>query len=99
MRNNLRFIFPRLIGATVIVGIASFIMITLFKLLVGLLLIGGVATVAMRIAGKRNPAFGNSQYGRFAQGGIGPMSHGNQWGGPITVNANYAHKQTIIPID
>ena len=99
MKNNLRFIFPRLIGATVVVGLASLILVTLFKLLLGVLLIGGVATLAMRMAGKRNPGLGNGRYGRFAQGGIGPMSHGNQWGGPVTVNTNYAQKQTIVPIN
>ena len=99
MKNNLRFIFPRLIGATVIVGLASFIMFTLFKLMVGILIIGGVATLAMRMAGRRRSELGNGRYGQFAQGGIGSMSHGNQWGSPITVDANYSQKQTIVPIN
>lgn len=98
MKNNLRFIFPRLIGATVIAGLASFIMFTIFKLLVGILLIGGVAMLAMRMAGKRSPGLDGGQYAQFSRGGIGPMSHHNQWSGPITVNANHSQKQTIVPI-
>ena len=99
MKNNFRFIFPRLIGATVIVGIASFIMFTLFKLMVGILIIGGVATLAMRMAGRRRSELGAGRYGQHAQGGIGPMSGHNQWADPITVNANSAQKQTIVPIN
>ncbi len=32
MKNNFRFIFPRLIGATLVVGLAAFVITTLFQI-------------------------------------------------------------------
>lgn len=98
MKNNLRFIFPRLIGATLIVGLASFIMITLFKLLVGAIIIGGLVALIRRISPRHRYDLG-SRYAAYSNGGIGPMSHNNQWATPITVDANPLRKETIIPIN
>ncbi|CAG5002063.1 hypothetical protein DYBT9275_02798 [Dyadobacter sp. CECT 9275] len=98
MRNNLRFIFPRLIGATVIVGLVSFIMIMLFKLLVGILLVGGVIALVRRMAGRPAYRLHAGQHSAYVSGGITPSADRNQWTGPITVRANVS-QQTIIPIN
>lgn len=97
MKNNFRFIFPRLMGATVIVGLASFILITLFKLLVGVLLVGAVVMLMKNLGGRNNP--GRGRFGQFAHNGISPLSNGNPWENPITFNANPVQNQTIVPIN
>jgi hypothetical protein len=99
MKNRLRFIFPRLAGATLIVGAASLIMFTLFKLMVGLLLIGGVAMLIARAAGRHNPYHGSRNYGHFGNHGPGPLANRNNWSSPITVDANPLRKETIVPIN
>ena len=99
MKNNLRFIFPRLIAATVIVGVASFILFTLFRLLIGVLIIGGIVMLVRKMTGRNHQEFGPGQYGRFANSGYGPLPTRNQWESPISVNANPSQKQTIVPIN
>ncbi len=96
MKNNFRFIFPRLIGATVIVGIAALIVTTLFKLLIGLVLIGGVASLIRSIAGaKRRELTG--QYIPVSAHQFGPYA-GHQWNSPVPVNGN-VQNTTIVPIN
>ena len=97
MKNNFRFIFPRLIGATVIVGLASLIMVTLFKLMLGILLIGGVVAIFRRIAGKNHPGFSNGHFGENHN--FVSVSNHHQWADRVTVNANPAQKVTIVPIN
>ena len=97
MKNNFRFIFPRLIGATVIVGAASFIMITLFKLMLGVLLIGGVVAIFRRMAGRSHARMASGQFKQHNT--FGPFSNQNHWAGGVTVNANSAQKLTIVPIN
>ena len=98
MRNSFRFIFPRLIGATLIVGLVSLIMITLFKLLVGILLIGGLVALVRRMIGRNHYRLAASRHGQFPNGGITPFADPNQWVSPIPVHINI-QKQTIIPIN
>ena len=97
MKNNFRFIFPRLIGATVIVGLASLIMVTLFKLMLGLLLIGGVVAMFRRIAGKNHPGLSNGQFGE--NNNFVSVGNHHQWTDGVRVNANPAQKLTIVPIN
>lgn len=97
MKNNFRFIFPRLIGATLIVGIATLILATIFKLLIGLVLIGGVIALIKRATGSRRHQLARSHYGQFSDGSFGPFSQ-NQWAGPAPVNREAEHV-TIVPIN
>ena len=99
MKNNFRFIFPRLVAATAIVGLASLILITIFKLLVGVLIIGGIVAVVRRMSRSRNHDLGMGRYGQFSNNGIGPVMNGNHWNNSVTVNANPFQKQTIVPIN
>ena len=99
MKNSFRFIFPRLIAATVIVGLASLILATIFKLLIGVLIIGGIVAAASRLARRGNHALRAGRYAQFSNGGIGPVMNGNHWDNSVTVNANPLHKQTIVPIN
>lgn len=99
MKNNFRFIFPRLIAATAIVGLASIILITLFKLLVGVLIIGGVVALVRRMAGRGNHTLATGRYGEFSNNGIGPLVNRSHWNHSVSVNANPVQKQTIVPIN
>ena len=99
MKNNLRFIFPRLVAATVIVGVASFVLFTLFRILIGVMIIGGIVMLVRKMAGRNYREFGPAEYGRFANQGYGPLPTRNQWESPISVNANPSQKQTIVPIN
>ena len=99
MKNNFRFIFPRLVGATVIVGLASLILVTLFKLLLGIMLVGGVVMLVKRMVGRTNPRLGAGQYARYGDIGYGSFQGHNQWAGPITVDRNQSQQQTIVPIN
>jgi len=97
MKNNFRFIFPRLIGATVIVGLASLIMVTLFKLMLGILVIGGVVAMFRRIAGRSHSGHSNGQFAENHD--FVSVSNHRQWSDHVTVNANPAQKLTIVPIN
>ena len=97
MKNNFRFIFPRLIGATVIVGLASLIMVTLFKLMIGILLIGGVVAMFRRIAGKSHPGLSNAHSAE--DNNLVSVSNHHQWSDRVRVNINPTQKLTIVPID
>lgn len=100
MKNNFRFIFPRLIGATVIVGFAALVITTLFKLLLGAVLIGSMALLAKRLLGRSARFPQQDGYGQFMPGSFGSVSsryHGVQ---PNTVSAVPVQQQTtIVPIN
>ena len=99
MKNNFRPIFSRLIGATVIVGIAAFIITTVFKLLIGLVLIGGVVNLIKKAKGNRNHQFGNpEQYGQISGNQFGAYSQ-PQWTGAVSANSNPVQSLTIVPIN
>ena len=100
MKNNFRFIFPRLIGATVVVGLAALIITTLFKLLIGLVVIGGVVSLAGRLAGRNRMMHGNGQYGQIQNGRFGQMNGDQHWANNMTVSASPLQRSaTIVPID
>ena len=100
MRNNFRFIFPRLIGATVIVGLAALIITTIFKLLLGLVLIGGVFVLVKRFAGRSGDMPENNEYGPMQPISLGSMNHyqygANQTGIRAVPVQNHT---TIVPIN
>ena len=98
MKNNFRPIFSRLIGATVIVGIAAFIITTVFKLLIGLVLIGGVVSLIKKAKEKGNHQFGNGQYGQISGNEFGSYSQ-PQWVNVVSVNSNPVQNLTIVPIN
>jgi len=102
MKNKIRFIMPRLIGATVIVGIAALVVTTLFKLLLGLSLLAGAVTLVVRsISKQRNRLL---QYGQGEMPGFGDraaFSHGSVGINSIQPVAGFASQKetTIVPID
>lgn len=99
MKNNFRFIFPRLVGATLIVGLASFVLVTLFKLLLGVMLIGGVVMLVKRMIGRSGHDLSAGPYARFAEHGYGSYQRHNHWAGPISVDRDQSQAQTIVPIN
>jgi len=103
MTNKLRFLMPRLIGATLVVGIAAFIITTLFKLLLGMVLLGGAITLMAKQAGKRRKQW-MAQFKHQSgpgYGGRGAFGNSNMWGQPIQPITGYATQKgtTIIPIN
>lgn len=97
MRTNLHFIFPRLVAAMLIVGLASFILFTLFKLLLGLLLIGGIVAVIKRIAGRTHSELNMNPYETYNR--FSSINGGNPWTESVSVNAIPVQKTTIVPIN
>jgi len=93
---------PRLVGATVVVGAAALIISTLFKLLLGLTIIGGVITLIAQKAGRRRNRL-MAQYGEDAWlPGLGKRNAlGNDfWGSQrIAVGQSAQKGATIIPIN
>ena len=102
MKNKLRFIMPRLAGATVVTGLAALVITTLFKLLLCLtLLAGGIALLA-RSFGRRRQQLG--QYEHDAMPGLGnrnAFDNSRQWNSPIQPVNGYATQKgtSIVPID
>lgn len=69
MKNKLKFIIPRLIGLTLAVGILSFLLITIFKILALITFsLALVAFIASRMRKKRmrRGSFDSSNYSRQA---------------------------------
>jgi len=64
--NKIKFILPRLLGVTVLAGIATLILATVFKLLFAGLLLTGIAAVIMKLAGKKRENIGRGQYKNHA---------------------------------
>lgn len=96
MKNNFRFIFPRLIGATLVVGLAAFVITTLFKLMLGVVLIGGVVALIRRAAGRNQMMPAHNSNGQFGNSEVINIEGGNPW----AARANAVHNtSTIIPIN
>ena len=72
--NKIKFILPKLLGVTVLAGVATFILATVFKLLFAGLLLTGIAAVFMKIAGKKR---GKMMIGKFGNGAL-PEYFGRQ---------------------
>lgn len=52
MKTKFQFIFPRLIGATLVIGLASLIFMVVFKLLLGIVLVGSLVMLIRSITGR-----------------------------------------------
>src|SRR4051794_38877682 len=102
MKNRIGFIMPRLIGATVIAGVATLIVATVFKLLLGLSLLAAAATLVIRLISKQSKPLLN-----YGQGEMPPFANWGNSGNssPATSSihpvAGFATSKeaTIIPID
>ena len=102
MKHKMLFMMPRLVGATIVVGAAALIISTLFKLLLGLTLIGGVITLIASKAGwRRNRLM--AQYGQDELPGLGrrtALGNTGFWGSPVTsVSQGIQKGTTIVPIN
>ena len=96
MKNKFHFIMPRLVGATVVAGLAALIIATVFKLLLGVTILAGAVAIIARSFRK-----GREQ---LAQCPSGPMTHfGNSSGWDATVQpvSGYSTNRStsIVPID
>lgn len=103
MKNKMLFIMPRLVGATVIVGAAALIISTLFKLLLGLSLIGGVITLAAQKASRRRHRL-MAEYNQDALlPGLGKrnaLGNNGFWGSQRTAVGQSVQKAAaIVPIN
>jgi len=102
MKNKLRFIMPRLAGATIAAGLAALVITALFKLLLSLTLLAGAITVIARAIGRRQRLSG--QYGQNAMPGFSKWNaFGNSSAGaaPIQPVSGYATPKgtSIVPIN
>ena len=103
MKKKLGFIMPRLIGATVLVGLAAFVITTLFKLLLGITLIAGAITLIARKASSRRKKW-IAQYGQGAVPDFGNRNtFGNNrgWANQMQPISGHAAPKgaTIVPIN
>lgn len=98
MKNKIKFLLPRLIGLTLIVGILSFFMVALFKILalatIGIALFAFIGSRIWKKRLRRHNA--NSLLENRMQAIV--LSHGTQENAsPIAVSVQ-AQKVAIIPI-
>jgi len=70
MKKRIGFIMPRLVGATLIAGVATLVVTTLFKLLLGLTLVAGVVTLVIRSMTSQGKRLGYGQ---------GETTHFEKW--------------------
>lgn len=100
MNRRIRFIMPRLIGATIIAGMATLFITVLFKLLLGLTLLAGAATMIMRGISRRQKQFGHygSMPGLGKQNGFSNNYYRNNSIQPI---GGYQTQKgtTIVPVN
>ena len=100
MKKRIGFIMPRLVGATLIAGVATFVITTLFKLLLGLTLVAGVVTLVIRSMSNKNKRLG---YGQGETPGFGKWENfGSRHAtNPIHPVAGFTagKEATIVPID
>jgi len=101
----MRFIMPRLIGATVAAGVAALIVATIFKLLLCITILAGLATIISRTAFRRRRYMTQPAYGpqhSFSEYGQGYDKHGgNPWESKASSFGKNASQQepTIVPIN
>jgi predicted lipid-binding transport protein (Tim44 family) len=82
MKRRMGIIMPRLIGATIVVGIAAFVITTLFKLLLGITLLAGAVMLISR------KAFRRRQY--MMPAGYGPQNSFDEYGYTNAMRGNDA---------
>jgi hypothetical protein len=105
MKKRMGFIMPRLIGATIVVGIAALVITTLFKLLLGITLLAGAVTLISRRAfGRRRQmmAAGYGPQNSFGEYGYNNAMRGNDaWANPTSDFGKPASQKaaTIVPIN
>src|SRR3954454_25166741 len=102
MKNRIGFIMPRLIGATAIAGVAALIVTVVFKLLLGLCLLAGAATLVFRLISKQSKRLLNYGQGEMTgYGNWGNFGQSSAAANSIRPVAGFAKRKeaTIIPID
>lgn len=98
----MKFILPRLLGLAVIAGIASFVLAMIFKLLIGVIIIGTLAYFATRLFSKRHKQDAAAHYGGqymtspFGNGPQHPYPDFGQYPMPVRHTSGHA---AIIPIN
>ncbi|AVF47595.1 hypothetical protein CMT89_01160 [Elizabethkingia anophelis] len=97
MKNKMRYILPKLIGVTVIAGLATLIIGMVFKLLLAVTLIAGIGTlVASKFRRRRERYF--EPYHENLPIGFNPSNNSE-----FAVRPNYRNSRTeniaIIPIN
>lgn len=97
MKNRMSFFLPRALGITVMAGVAAFALLMIFKVLLGLLIIGSVAFFARRMFG-----YGPKQFRRGFQQPVFIGANAN----PDVVsvensraNVNFRTAPAIIPVN
>lgn len=101
MKNKMRFIMPRLVGATVVVGVAALIIGILFKLMLGILLLAGIITLISNKIGRRREHY-LAAYGQHEMPGFSRMnSFGNSspWASKMQPISKAQKATTIVPIN
>lgn len=98
----MKFILPRLLGLAVIAGIASFILAMIFKLLIGVIIIGTLAYFATRLFTKRHRHDMAVHYGgpyMTSPFGNGPQQPYPDFGQYPTPVRHAGGQAAIIPIN
>lgn len=94
MKSKLRFILPRLLAATLLIGAASFVLFIVFKLLLAVVAIGGMVFLASKLMGKNK--FRGRWKGEGPQHGITPKGSAG-YDAPVHPYKTTA-PLTIVPI-
>jgi len=97
MKNNFRFILPRLAGATLLIGLAAFVMLMVLKLLIGIIAIGVIVALIRHFAGRTMYGRNAGRYGKVSYG-VNPLPGSNPWMNGASANVYPQSRQTIIPI-
>lgn len=63
MNNKLGFILPRIMGAAVIAGLGAMALFIIFKLLIGLAVVGSIGFLVMKAIRRHRGHYGQQQYG------------------------------------
>jgi hypothetical protein len=101
MKNKMRFIMPRLIGATVVVGVAALIIGILFKLMLGVVLLAGIVTLISNKVSRRREHY-LAGYGQQEMPGFGRMNsfgNNNPWASKMQPINKAQKATTIVPIN
>ncbi|SEJ38324.1 hypothetical protein SAMN04487995_4377 [Dyadobacter koreensis] len=99
MKNKARFIFPRLIGATIIVGLAALIITTLFKLLLGMVFVAGAVMLVKRLLFESRQDASVPYEFHNVRSGISPLENRNGAGHATAVSPVFSKTTNIIPIN
>ncbi len=96
MKNRTSFILPKILGITVLVGVATFVLALVFKLLLAGLVLAGIGTLIAKAAGKRRRYFEHQDY---YQPAISNYQFNRDNNAMRPVNRNFSSDDSaIIPI-